>query len=102
MITFVEAYTVIRVPATCLPLQSDVTRLTEYSTRLNCEVYGDRVPCGDLFEHRATEAVTALGHVKLLARRPRYGISVVPRIHCARSGADEGVQALEHTHYLRL
>ena len=48
-------------------------------TRLNCEAHGNKVSCGDPFEHRATEVVTDLLHVKLFAKRPRCRILVVPR-----------------------
>jgi hypothetical protein len=71
--------------------------------RLNCEVYGDRIPCGDLCDRRVTEVTTNFLNVGHFEERPKRRFSLVPGDRDGGGGgADEGIQVLNHTHHLCL
>ena len=71
--------------------------------RLDREVYSNRVPCGDLFDHRVTEVITNPLNVRLFGECPRRRLSLVPSgRNCAGGRADEGIQVFDHTHHFRL
>src|ERR1700753_204460 len=68
---------------------------------LDREIDGNRVPCLDLLEDQGTEVVADLLHVRLVNERPWYGFPLIPCIReGAGSGADEGVQVVDHAYYL--